>query len=97
MSRPGKTGGCGGPWIALEIPKPPRVSDRYMYWIEPPPELSARCLYWLRQIERGWLPNSSIAAMGYDQTAQWFGVYLWEYLNVLCPRVSEAWRGRRSE
>ncbi|GGM26944.1 hypothetical protein GCM10011608_09690 [Micromonospora sonchi] len=90
VTRQGKTGSGGGPWVELETPKPPRVPDHYTYWAEPPPELSARCVYWLRQIERGWLPNKSIGGKGYDCTAQWFGVYLWEYLNVLYPRISEA-------
>jgi hypothetical protein len=84
-----KTGGWGGPWVALERPKPPKVEDRYLYWSEPPHMRSDRCEYWLRQFERGWRPNGRILGMGYDSDAQWFGVYLWEYLNVLSPRLDE--------
>lgn len=82
-----KTGGDGGIWVGIESPKPPRVDDHYRYWGSPPPEPSERCRYWLRQIERGWRPNRRIATEGYDAAAHWYGVYLWEYLNVLCPAL----------
>ena len=84
-----KTGSLGRPWVYLERPKPPPVEDRYRFWIKPPAKLSPRCVYWRRQIERGWLPNSRILGEGYDGCAQWFGVYIWEWLNVLWPLISE--------
>jgi hypothetical protein len=79
-----KTGGRGGPWVELESPKPPKV-DRYLYWDDPPYRPSERCIYWLRQFMRGWRPNSRILGNGYDSDAEWFGVYLWEYLHLLSP------------
>jgi hypothetical protein len=88
-----KTGGWGGPWVDLEKPKPPKV-DRYLYWIDPPDVRSERCEYWLRQFDRGWRPNARILGEGYDATAEWFGVYMWEYLHVLSPRIGEL---RRAE
>lgn len=81
-----KTGGWGGSWVVLDRPKPPRV-DHYAFWGEPPAELSPRCRYWLAQIERGWRPNRFVRRMGYDEAAEWYGVYLWEYLNVIAPRL----------
>lgn len=85
--KPGRTGSEGGPWVQVDQPKPPRVADRYLYWLDPPPVLSPRCLYWSRQIERGWLPNRRIGSYGYDVSAGWFGVYIWEYLNILYPLI----------
>lgn len=82
-----KTGGQNTAWVELEKPKPARVDDRYRYWSDAPPELSPRCLYWLRQIERGWRPNRRIGGEGYDAAAEWYGVYIWEYLNALLPAL----------
>lgn len=87
--RRGKTGSEGQPWMELEKPKPAKVDDETRYWQYPPPELSPRCQYWSRQIERGWLPNRSVSRLGYDPSAGWFGVYIWEYLNVLYPLIEE--------
>lgn len=84
-----KTGGRGGAWIALE-PKPPRVADHYEYWGDEPPERSERCAYWLRQIERGWRPNRRIAAECYDCSAQWYGVWIWEYVWAINPALRAA-------
>jgi hypothetical protein len=88
MPVPVKTGGWNTDWVPLEA-KPPRVADRYQHWADPPPEPSERCRYWLAQIERGWRPNRAIAAHGYDAAAQWYGVWIWEYLHVLAPRLAE--------
>lgn len=85
-----KTGGGGVAWVAIESPKPSRVDDRYRYWGNEPPELSERCRYWLRQIERGWRPNRRISIEGYDASAEWYGVYIWEYLYILRPRLYAA-------
>lgn len=66
---------------------PPRV-DRYEYWGEPPPEPSPRLAYWLdRILDEGWKGSARILGAGYDGTAEYFGVYLWEYLNVLYPAL----------
>jgi hypothetical protein len=85
-----KTGGQGGTWIVLDRPKPPAVDDCCRYWGDPPPELSERCRYWLRQIERGWRPNRFIRLHCYDCAAEWYGVWIWEYINVIRPRVVSA-------
>lgn len=66
-------------------PMPPRVHDHYAYWTDPPPELSARCRAWADRIEQGWRRNKRVGSMGYDQSAEHFGVYIWEYLNVIQP------------
>ena len=84
-----KTGGMGSAWIVLESPKPPPVSDLYQYWSDRPPCLSPRCRYWLRQVERGWRPNRRIRVQGYDGSAAWYGVYIWEYINVICPMIND--------
>ncbi|RBO82087.1 hypothetical protein [Nocardia puris] len=83
-----RTGTGGRPWVALEQPKPAPVDDRYAYWLNAPPELSAACVYWVRQIERGWLPNRRISQQGYDNSADWYGVWIWEYLHVLAPLIA---------
>ena len=84
----GKTGGLGGPRVVLG-PKPPRVEDRYRYWVEAPPELSARCRFWLDAIERGFRPNRRWRQEDYDTSAGLFGVYVWEYLHVLWPALRD--------
>ena len=67
--------------------KPPRV-DRYEYWGDPPPVPSPRLAWWLdRIVDEGWKPNRRISGEGYDGTAEFFGVYLWEWLNVLYAAV----------
>lgn len=78
-----KTGGGGAPWLAIESPKPPRVPDHYRYWTKPPPEPSARLRYWMRQIDRGWRPNRRLLSESYDTSAQWYGVWMWEYLHII--------------
>lgn len=87
MTAHAKTGSLGRPWVALEQPRPPAVEDRYAYWSDPPPVLSARCRYWARQIEQGWLPNRRWRAECYDCSAALYGVYLWEYLEVIEPMI----------
>ena len=66
--------------------------DRYEYWGKPPPEPSARLLWWLDQIEAGWRPNRFYRRLGYDEGAERFGVYIWEYLNVIRPVLCRAER-----
>ncbi|WP_280420031.1 hypothetical protein [Nocardia carnea] len=83
-----RTGSAGRPWIELERPKPPKITDEMLYWADRPPELSERCRYWVRQLERGWLPNRRISMKCYHCSAVWYGVYLWEYLNVLAPLIA---------
>ena len=82
-----RTGSGGGPWVDLERPKPPKVDDHYAYWLEPPPQLSERCQYWIRQIERGWCPNRRWSQEGYDSSAKLYGVWIWEYCNVISPAL----------
>lgn len=87
MTRAGKTGSEGRPWIELDRPKPPKVDDVETYWPKPPPEPSEACMYWVRQIRRGWLPNRRISGEGYYTSAEWYGVWIWEYINVLFPLI----------
>lgn len=68
---------------------PPRVGGDEKYWSEPPPERSARCSWWVERINRGWRRNRRIASMGYYTASEYFGVHIWEYINVLSPRLSE--------
>lgn len=70
-------------------PKPPRVADHYAFWADEPPEKSERVKYWLKTIEAGWRPNRRIRQMCYDCSAEFYGVWLWEYLNVLAPLLQE--------
>jgi hypothetical protein len=72
----------------MQPPTPPRVTDATEFWQSPPPEPSPRLVYWQARIEAGWMPNKRIRAMGYHEAAEFFGVYIWEYLNVLAPLFS---------
>ena len=38
-------------------------------------------------IKAGWKPNRRISGMGYDDSAHFFGVYVWEYINVLSSLI----------
>lgn len=68
--------------------KPPqRVDDPQKYWTEPPPSRSPRLVYWLERIHHGWRPNRRLQGMGYHTATDWYGVYVWEYLNVLSPAL----------
>lgn len=67
---------------------PSRVDSVTAYWTEPPPETSQRCLLWQKRIRAGWRPNRRIRGLGYHEKAEFFGVYIWEYLNVLSPMLS---------
>jgi hypothetical protein len=67
---------------------PPRVQNIEDYWTSPPPARSKRCEYWIRRINEGWTRNRRISAMGYHESANFFGVYIWEYLHVLSPRLN---------
>jgi hypothetical protein len=80
-----KTGGLAGAWVPLDRPKPTPVADRYLYWLEQPPRLSDRCTYWVRQFEAGFRPNKWVRRESYDSAAEWYGVYIWEYQNVIAP------------
>lgn len=66
-------------------PLPPRVTDRYLHWNRPPRQVSDRCHAWAARIAAGWKRNRRIGMMGYDAVSEWFGVYIWEWLNVLAP------------
>lgn len=66
---------------------PPRVKDVTAYWVDRPPAPSARCLAWLDRIESGWRRNRRIKSMGYHESAEYFGVCIWEWLNVLRPAL----------
>lgn len=66
--------------------KPPPVDDVMRHWLEPPPEPSARCLYWQARYRDGsWAPNKYLMRQGYHGSAEWLGVYIWEWLHVMWP------------
>lgn len=63
-----------------------RIED---YWTDPPPEPSAGLKKWTAKIANGWTPNQRIRSMGYYTAAEFFGVYIWEYFNILSPLLQE--------
>lgn len=71
----------------MKPPTPQRVPDVTLYMTARPPHNSQRLDYWLARIERGWTPNRRISSFGYHQAAEFFGIWIWEYLNVLMPRL----------
>lgn len=63
------------------------VIDVMAYWIDPPPVPTPRLLAWVRKIESGWRPNRRIRQMGYHTASEFYGLYIWEYLNVILPAL----------
>lgn len=72
---------------AVKEAAPPRVKDIEAFWTEPPPVPSERALWWVKRIESGWVGNRRTQAMGYYEAAHYFGVYIWELLNMLRPAL----------
>lgn len=70
--------------------KGPKV-DPYEYWDDPPPQPSPRLRYWLAAVEQGWKPNLRLRRMPCATATRWYGVYRWEYLNVLAPKLRETY------
>ncbi len=66
-------------------PAPPRVSDVEEHWARPPQEMSARCAWWLKRIDEGWRPGRRLRTLGYYSSAEYYGVYIWEYLRAIRP------------
>lgn len=60
---------------------PPRIRDPQYARTEP----SARCAWWASRICAGWRPGKHVRVLGYYGSAVWFGVHIWEYLEVLFP------------
>lgn len=71
----------------MKPPTPKQVKDITEYWTSPPPERSERAKYWLQKLNDGWKPNRRIRQLGYEGAAEFFGVYIWEYINVLSPLI----------
>lgn len=70
--------------------KPPAVDDSYRYWSSPPPEPSPRVAYWLRRMDEGsWHLTAQLGGNGRDFMAEWLGVYMWEWLEVIWPAAAE--------
>ena len=55
------------------------------YWSNPPPNPTENLIRWIGKIQSGWRPNRRIRRLGHQRSAEFFGVYLWEYVEVLCP------------
>lgn len=74
------------PLNPLDVPRkmPPKV-DRYEHWVSAPPKPSERLLCWIERFIEGWRPNRRISSMGYDSSAEWYGVFMWEYLCIIWP------------
>ena len=76
--------------------KPSRATRRMRrwngqdYWLEPPQFPSPKLLYWLERIKTGFRPNRRLSQFGYYERAEWYGVYIWEQLNVLDKAIHEA-------
>lgn len=76
---------------------PTQVKDVTEYWTSPPPEQSARAKYWLERLNAGWRPNRRIRQFGYHEAAKFFGVYIWEYINVLSPLINKPLMAEKEE
>lgn len=61
-----------------------------------PPEISERCRWWVDRIQnRGWIGNKRTMAMGYEDATEYFGVYVWEWVHVIQPLLSERWEANK--
>jgi len=72
----------------MRTSKPPKVENVEDYWVDKPPEISLRCLWWLARIEKGFTPNRRLRSFGREEAAEFYGVYIWEYLNLIHPAMS---------
>lgn len=68
---------------------PPRVANVEEHWgsDEPPPAPSPRLLFWVERLRAGWQPPERLAQWGYYETADIYGVWIWEVFNVLWPML----------
>lgn len=73
---------------------PPRVDNVEAYWGQLPEQPSERLKFWIKQVENGWLPNRRISTMGYYESAEFYGIYIEEYLTILSP-IIRGYRERR--
>lgn len=73
---------------------PSRVKRIEDYWVDEPPERSARCAWWTARVEGGWRRNGRIKSLGYHESAEYFGVWIWEWINVLSPLLNAKERER---
>lgn len=62
------------------------------YWASPPPEPSAGLLKWQQRIRDGFMPNRRLRQMGYYESAEFYDVYIWEYIHVIAPLLKETSR-----
>lgn len=58
------------------------------YWLYSPPELSDNCKIWIDKINKGFIPNRRISRLGYYCSAEFYNVYIWEYLNIISPLLN---------
>lgn len=63
----------------------PKVDDATEYWDEPPPMASPRCIFWKTKIRSGFRANYRIRKLDFEEASDFFGVYIWEYVNILNP------------
>jgi hypothetical protein len=75
--------------------RPPPVEDPFRYSSEPPPEMwSPRLQYWVlrRSLfsptmfgKDRWRPNRHIRRLNDVDSARRYGIYVWEWVNMLGP------------
>lgn len=70
-------------------PLPARVGDRADFWANAHRTRSERCIAWEARIRAGWRPNRRLSQMGWEEKAKWYGVYNWEYIEVLAPLLTK--------
>jgi hypothetical protein len=65
---------------------PPRVTDVTEHWVNEPDVVSERCLWWVDRIRKGFTRNRRLSQFGYYEASEFYGVHIWEYLNILQPK-----------
>lgn len=63
-----------------------RVTD---YWEDLPKQLTPKCQLWVKRINEGWRPNRRISSLGYHESAEFYGVYIAEFLQVISPLLEQ--------
>ena len=68
---------------------PHRVTNVEDFWIEPPDTQSDMCDYWVASIDAGCEPDADVLSMGYYGASEFLGVYIWEYVNTIYPKLAQ--------
>lgn len=67
----------------MKPPSPEAVKSVWEYIEAAPDTASPRALWWVERINNGWRPNRRVKSFGYEEASKFYGVYIWEYVNII--------------